>query len=204
MTPSCATGTVRAGAMAMALALLGVLGGHLATYALLFPDAHVHDRVLAGSGHGWTALMGPAVLTAVAIALGLGVLSGLGRGRARSVRFTTLLVLQVGIFAGLEIAERAASSGLTLASLQHHLVDHGLASILVVGTLIQVVTAWFGSTVSRVVAAVARLRPTTPPRRRLAQRRLTPAIGAPPLARPARSHATRAPPRLVAVPTPTT
>ena len=190
--------------MTIAWALFGVLGGHLATYALLFPDAHVHERVLAASGHGWTALIGPAALTAAVAALGLGFLGSIERGRARSVRFTTLLVLQLGLFAGLEIAERAASSGLTLGSIQHHLVDHGLAGILVVGSLIQLVTAWFGSTVSRVVAAVARRRPAAPPRRRLGQRRLAPATVRTPLTRAVRSCGSRAPPRLVSAPSLTT
>jgi hypothetical protein len=188
----------RSGALSIAWALVGVLGGHLLTYAILFPDAHVHDRVLAESGHGWTSLLGPVVLTSVAIAIALGVLGGLDRGRTRGVRFTALFLLQAGLFAGIELAERLASSGLSVASLQHHLFDHGLASILLIGTLVQVVTAWFGSTISRVVAAAARRLRTAPPRRRLAHRRLAPATVRVPATRGVRSHGSRGPPIAVA------
>jgi hypothetical protein len=193
------SGAARSGVLAMAWALVGVLGGHLLTYAILFPDAHVHDRVLDESGHGWTSLLGPALLTSVAIAIALGVLGGLDRGRTRGVRFTTLFLLQAGLFAGIELAERLASSGLSVASLQHHLIDHGLAAILLIGTLVQIVTAWFGSTVSRVVAAVARRLRTAPPRRRLAYRRLAPAAVRVPAARGVRSHASRGPPSILPI-----
>jgi hypothetical protein len=186
--------------LAMAWALVGVLGGHLLTYAILFPDAHVHDRILAESGHGWTALLGPAVVTAAAIAVALGLLGGLGRGRARGVRFATLLVLQAGLFGGIEVAERIASSGLTLESLPHHLIDHGLAAILIVGTLIQVVTAWLGSAVSRVVAVVGRRLRTASPRRRLAHPRLAPVTLRVPAAQAVRAHGSRGPPPLAADP----
>jgi hypothetical protein len=184
------------GIMAIAWALVGVLGGHLATYALLFPDAHVHDQVLAESGHGWTALLGPAALTAVAVALALGLVGGAGRGRSRGVRFTTLVLLQVALFAGLELAERVASSGLTVDTLWHHLTAHGLAAILLLGTLIQVATAWLGSAVSRIVAAVAERLRGAPPRRRHAQARPALAEATLPAARPVRAHGSRGPPLL--------
>lgn len=193
----------RSALIAVAWALLGVLGGHLLTYALLYPDAHVHDAVLAESGHGWTALLGPATLTALVIALGLGLLGGVRRDHARGVRFTTLLLLQVGLFAGMELVERVASSGLTLDTLRHHLADHGLLAILLLGGAIQVVTAWLGSRVSRLVAAVAeRLRPA-PPRRRLAHPRLVPVSVSRPAARQVRAHGSRGPPALVMRPLPT-
>jgi hypothetical protein len=164
-------GTARAGALTLAWAFIGVLGGHELTYAVLFPDAHGHDRVLAGSGHGWTSLLGPALLTSIAIVTALCLMSVTSRGRMRHVRFTVLLVLQVGTFTGIEIGERVAASGLTVDTLWHHLIDHGLASILLVGAIIQVVTAWFGSAMSRVVAAVADRARRARARRRGAQPR---------------------------------
>jgi hypothetical protein len=180
--------------MALAWALIGVLGGHVLTYAVLYPDAHVHDRVLQASGHGWTGMLAPALLTSAVVAVSLGLLGGTRHGDARVARFTTLLALQLGLFAGLELAERIASAGLTLASLEHHLFDHGLAQILLVGSIVQVVTAWCGSRVSRAVAAVARMFGARPARRRLAHRRLVHvlarAIGAPPRS----AHAIRGPP----------
>ncbi|MFN8620405.1 MAG: hypothetical protein U0869_06630 [Chloroflexota bacterium] len=180
--------------IALAWAIVGVLGGHVATYAILFPDQHVHDQVLAESGHAWMELLWPAVLTGTLVAVALGLLGGAGRGGSRGIRFTTLALLQVAIFGGLEIAERVASSGLTVESLPHQLIAHGLAAILLLGSLIQVVTAWLGSALSRVVAAVAeRLRPA-PPRRRLAHRHLLPAVVRLPAARPVRAHGSRGPP----------
>ena len=181
----------------MAWALVGVLGGHVLTYAILFPDQHVHDRILAESGHGWTELLGPAVLTATAVAVVLGLLGGTGRAHRRGVRFTTLALIQVGLFGGMELAERIASSGLTIDTLPHQLSAHGLAAILFVGNLIQLVTAWLGSAVSRAIAAVAeRLRPA-PPRRRLAHPHLVPVSVSLPAARPVRAHGSRGPPLLV-------
>lgn len=186
------------GILALAWALVGVLGGHLLTYAILFPDAHVHDQVLADSGHGWTVLLGPAALTAVAVAVALGLVRGTGHGHRRGVRFTTLLLLQVGLFAGMELAERVASSGLSVAAIRHHLFDHGLAAILVSGVAIQVITAWLGSAVSRIVAAVAERLKAAPPRRRVAHPHLVPTNATLPAARPVRAHGSRGPPFLVA------
>ena len=176
---------------------MGVLGGHLLTYAILYPDAHVHDAVLAESRPRLDGPAGPGGPDRDRRGLGLGLLGGAGRGRSRGVRFTTLLVLQVGLFAGMELAERVASSGLTLDSLPHHLTGHGLAAILLLGVAIQALTAWLGSAVSRLVAAVAeRLRPA-PPRRRLAHPHLVPVNATLPAARPVRAHGSRGPPSLV-------
>ena len=110
------------------------------------------------------------------------------------MRFTTLLLLQVGLFAGMELAERVASSGLTVDTLWHHLTGHGLAAILLLGTLIQVMTAWLGSAVSRIVAAVAERLRSAPPRRRLAHPHLVPVNATLPVARPVRAHGSRGPP----------
>jgi hypothetical protein len=187
-------------ALAVAWAVVGVLGGHLATYAILFPDAHVHDRVLDQTGHGWTVLLWPAALTAVTVALVAGWLTASQRGRGRGVRFGTLFVLQVALFAGLELSERVAASGLSLASLEHHLVDHGLAGILVLGTAIQVATAWLGSAISRAVAAVAAARRSRArPRRRPSHRRQLPIAFPAPRAAFARAHRSRAPPAASAI-----
>jgi hypothetical protein len=135
-------------------ALVGVLGGHVLTYALLYPDRRTHDAVLAESGHGWTAMLGPAVLLAVVVASGLAFLRR-DATPARGVRFAFLATVQLGLFVTLELGERVGA-GLTLDSLGHHLVHHGLSQILVVGVLIQVVAAWFGSALSRLVAVAAR------------------------------------------------
>jgi hypothetical protein len=184
----------RSSLIALAWAIVGVLGGHVATYAILFPDQHVHEAVLSASGHAWMELLWPAILTGMGVALVLGLLGGTGRARSRGVRFTTLALLQVGIFAGLEITERVASSGLTIETLPHHLVAHGLAAILLFGSLIQLVTAWLGSAVSRMVASVAARIRSAPARPRIAQRHLLPIASCPGRAHPARAHPTRGPP----------
>jgi hypothetical protein len=147
--------------VAVAWAVVGILAGHALTYALLFPNAHVHDAVLAESGHGWLDWLWPIVLVAGLVALAAGLLSGSTRGGSRGVRFVVLAVLQVALFTGLELSERLAV-GLTPGS-HHGFVDAGLAAILIVGGLIQLVSAWFGSAASRLVSVVAaRLRRTLP------------------------------------------
>jgi uncharacterized protein YbjT (DUF2867 family) len=144
--------------IAIGWAMVGVLGGHVATYALLFPDAHEHDAALAASGHSWLDLLGPLVLAGAAVAILAGLLSRWSHGGPRSVRFSALAVMQVALFAGLEVSERLAS-GLTLVGLPHELAGHGLAAILIVGTLIQIIMAWLGTRASLVVRKVAaRLR----------------------------------------------
>ena len=197
------SGLPRGSVLAVAWALVGVLGGHVLTYAILFPDAHAHDATLAESGHGWLAMLGPAALTAAAVAVTAGLLGSARRGGSRGVRFATLALFQVGLFTSLELAERIGT-GMTIESLPLHLVAHGLASILVLGSLIQLLTAWLGSAASRLVATVAgRLRPAPPRRRRAAPRRIR-VLALPPAARPVRAHRSRGPPSLVAsaVPTP--
>ena len=134
------------------------------------------------------------------MAVALGLTTATGRGRVRGIRFTTLLLVQAGLFAGIEIAERMASSGLSIASLQHHLVDHGLGAILMVGLLVQVVTAWFGSAASALVAAIADRLRKAPPRRRIAISFPLALAGRAPVGRRVTAHGTRGPPPIV-VPT---
>jgi hypothetical protein len=188
-------GVFRGGILAMAWAVIGVLGGHVLTYAILYPDGHVHDAVMAETGHGWTEVLWPAVLTALAVVTAVGLIGRHQRGSDRGVRFLVLATLQVGLFAGLELAERAGV-GMTLETLPHHLLDHGLAAILLIGTLVQLLTAWLGSAVSRFIAAVAgRLRALRRPRRRQPAR-VAASSSSRPTARGARAHGIRAPPLL--------
>lgn len=185
--------------LAVAWALIGVLGGHTVTYGLLFPDLHIQEEVLAESGHAWLALMPPAVFVAIAVAIVLGLVTSSGRGDSRGVRFAALAAIQVSLFGGMELAERFAS-GMTLDTLPHTLIDHKLALILVVGTLLQLVTAWLGSALSRAVAAVGHRLRAASPRRRRAIPHLLPAIVPLPAARPVRAHGSRGPPHWVASP----
>jgi hypothetical protein len=178
--------------MALCWAIVGMLGGHVLTYALLFPGAHVHAAVLAESGHGWTSLLGPTILTTAVMAAGLGLLRR-RRTPPRGVRFALLATLQVSLFVALELGERLGS-GLTLDTLGHQLVDHGLGHILLVGGLVQLVAAWLGSALSRLVADGAcepgRAEPRTlGPHRRVAPVEALVRVGSPVLA-----HGSRGPP----------
>src|SRR5688500_3317659 len=87
----------------------GILAGHALTYALLFPDAHVHDAVLAGSGHGWLAWLWPTALVALLVAVVLGLLSRTSAAGARGIRFVALATVQIGLFVTLELSERMAT-----------------------------------------------------------------------------------------------
>jgi hypothetical protein len=188
---------LRNASLAVAWALVGVLGGHLLTYAVLYPEAHLHDAAMVHSGHAWMSLLLPAVATAIAVVLLLGLLGGAGHAASRGVRFTTLVLLQVALFSALEIAERLGD-GLALAQLPHALLQHDLGPVLLLGALIQVFTAWLGSTVSRLVAGLGRRVRPAAPRRRLAHPRLLPVVAVRPVARPAGAHHSRGPPILAA------
>jgi hypothetical protein len=156
--------------MAVAWAVAGVLGGHVLTYTLLFPDAAMHDAVLATTGHEWLKLAGPAILVAIASFVGAAVLAARGTP-SRSVRFAVLGALQVGAFVGIELGERLAS-GMAIELLPHQLFDHGLAPILLVGSVIQVLAAWLGSAASRIIERIAarHRRRALHPRRAAARR----------------------------------
>jgi hypothetical protein len=179
--------------LALGWAVAGVLGGHVLTYALLYPDHGVHDLVLAQSGHSWTTMLGPAVLVTVVVATGLAFLRR-DATPARGVRLAFLATVQLGLFLMLEMGERIGA-GMTLHTFGRHLVDHGLAQILVVGALIQLVTAWFGSALSRLVAVAAR-EPGSPQRPRSFARSgaLVPVVACPRARAPLRAHGSRAPP----------
>jgi hypothetical protein len=177
---------------ALCWAIVGMLGGHVLTYALLFPDAHAHDAVLAESGHGWTSLLGPTILTTAVVAAGLALLRR-SDAPTRGVRFALLATLQVSLFVALELGERLGS-GLTLDTLQHHLVDHGLAEILLVGGLVQLVAAWLGSALSRLVADVVREPGRMQPRRLGPHHRVLPIVSRVGVGAPVRGHRSRGPP----------
>jgi hypothetical protein len=181
-------------------ATIGLLLGHVAAYDVVYPDAHVHADALAASGHGWLVAMGPTLGLSVLAVLAAAVV-GVRNGRPRSARFRTLAAIQVGAFVAIEIAERL-TAGDTAARLGHELMDHGLWLILVSGILVQLVTAWIGSAVSRGIAdATGPVARTTPrPSRRAPALDL--AIERVCDRRPLSLRRDRAPPRPVASPRP--
>lgn len=131
-------------------ATIGLLTGHVAAYDVVYPDAHVHATALEASGHGWLSALGPTLVLASLAVLGAAFL-GARSGRPRAVLFRTLALIQITGFVAIELGERL-STGLPPSQLGHQLVDHGAWQVLVVGVLIQVMTAWLGSAVSRGIA----------------------------------------------------
>ncbi len=120
----------------------GVVGGHSLSYLIAVPHGGDRHELLAHTGHGYLA---EAVLLALAVgliaALATAVL-GYRRGRGRGSRrmafgpaAVRLALLQTGSFAVLEVVERIlAGAGLA-----------GLASLLVLGALVQVLVATLGA-----------------------------------------------------------
>jgi hypothetical protein len=158
---------------ALGWGLVGLLSGHFIAYLAVFPDADVHDDILTRTGHGWLWIAGPAIVMALAIAVAAGLVSG-RRGGSRGVPFRTLATIQVTTFVAIELVERAAMGADTFV---HELFGHGLWMVLVVGILVQLVTARVGSTASELLAEAATprvdrprrpRRPTVLPERRFA------------------------------------
>jgi hypothetical protein len=178
---------------ALSWGVIGVLAAHEGAYRLVYPDARVHDDVVASTGHGWLALALPAVLVAVAVGIA-GGLAGARRWRHRGIRFGVLAAIQVSVYIALELGERVAS-GADARLLLHELRDHGFWLTLLVGCGLQVLTAWLGSAASLLVARAAERRAATTPHRAVPQRVvwLADRIVASPRRR---AHGTRAPPVL--------
>ena len=179
--------------VAVGWAVAGLLGGHVVTYQILFPDAHAQAEALEATGHGWLALLGPALVIALLVALASGLL-GRQRARGRGVRFAMLALVQVGFFLALELAERFGG-GYSPWLLDHQIRAHALLQILLLGSVIQLACAWLGSAASRLVATVA--RPTgLRPRRRLAIPHLLAPRSLLPVPRTLRANGSRGPPLL--------
>ena len=179
--------------VAVGWAVAGLLGGHVVTYEILFPDAHAQAEILAETGHGWLALLAPALVIALLVALASGLL-GRRRARGRGVRFATLALVQVGFFLVLELTERFGG-GYSPWLLDHQIHAHALLQILLLGSIIQLGCAWLGSAASRLVATLAG-PPRLQPRRRHAVPHLLPPWSLPPVVRSVRANGSRGPPLL--------
>ena len=144
-------------------AVVGLLIGHVASYDLVYPDGHVHAEVLAASGHQWLWLLEPSIILGLVVALLAGFVGSRGPVR-RVARFRLLVVIQVGAFLGIEVAERLAH-GVTPTEIIHQLTDHGLWLVIVIGVAAQLLTAWLGSAASRFIANAAQQDAASPGRR---------------------------------------
>ena len=146
---------------AVGWALAGVLAAHMEAYRIVYPDAAVHDEVLASTGHVWMAYAGPLVVMSLAVAVAAGLLGG-RRWRRRGVRFATLAAIQVSAYVALEFGERIAA-GADARLIVHQLRDHGFWLTLVIGCALQVLAALLGSAASGAVARAAQASPAVPP-----------------------------------------
>jgi hypothetical protein len=131
-----------------AVAVAGVVVGHLITYVLLLPRPSDRAIVLRDTGHAYFPAVLQAALLVGALSLGSWFLrTVIGRERSApssSTLFARLARLQLAGFAAMEVVERIAS-GTPLVEL---LRDH-----IVVGLAVQLVIAWLAA---RFLAALAR------------------------------------------------
>jgi len=126
------------------IALAGLVLGHLATYALLFPDPDHRGLVLASSGHAYmTALAHAACLIAAAAAATIVSRSWGGDDHGPALSFVglagVLVIAQSSAFMGQEILERAVSG-----SPLHELFA---GPVLVVGMGVQAALAMIGAVI---------------------------------------------------------
>jgi hypothetical protein len=132
----------------VAVAVVGILLGHVITYVLLVPGADERAVILQETGHGYFPVALQAALVVAALSLASWFLGAIAR-RDRAVGspslFARLARLQIAGFVAMEIAERLAS-GTPLLELVH---DH-----IAVGIAVQLVVAWLGA---RLLAALGRV-----------------------------------------------
>jgi hypothetical protein len=176
----------------LAWSLVGLIGGHQATYLLLYRDPALMGGILDATGHGWLALAPIFVLSAAltALVLGFHVAEPV---RSLRWRFTFLALIQGLTFVAIEFAERFGG-GIDVGPL--------LAAdwpILVVGVAMQVavaaVLAIASRVVERVAALLARHRTTNPHRRPIRVVRPSLVLFGPATS-PGSGHGPRAPPVL--------
>jgi hypothetical protein len=129
----------------LGIAVAGLALGHLAAYAIAFPDPHHRDLVLHGSGHTYLpALAQVALILAVAAAGTIFIRTWAGAGRRTPTAFRTLAGTLVSVqiigFVGLEVLERVVTGA--------SLGDLGSGRLLVLGTIVQAVVALAGSAIA--------------------------------------------------------
>jgi hypothetical protein len=138
---------------------------HTVDYAALFPDRGARSRVLAATGHGYWHL---AVLAAMAAGLAAAALV-VARGASNAMhhepephgngfRLLDVVVMQVGVFAGIELLERV-SAGLAPTVLLHERAFRlGIALQVVVGVVVAVALMVLHRAGRRVGEAILRAR----------------------------------------------
>jgi hypothetical protein len=180
-----------------AVAVAGVVVGHLITYALLVPRPSDRAEVLRDTGHVYFPVALQAALLVGAVSLGwwfLRALTGRDRSQVRpSTLFGRLARLQLAGFAAMEVVERVASGTPLIELVRDHVV---------VGLAVQLLLAWLAA---RLLAALTKTADRIG-RAETAWRPPGAFVPLPPLRRPVRGRlvcgaaAARAPPRIVGVP----
>ena len=143
----------------------GTVLAHFVDYAALFPDRAARSRVLATTGHGYWHLAVLAAmaagLAAAALVVARGASSGLWPDADRAApgfRAADVIVVQAGVFAGIELLERV-SAGLSPAVLLHEPAFRlGLVLQVVVGAAVALALALLHRAGSCVGAALGRAR----------------------------------------------
>lgn len=156
-----------AGRPLTALAAVGVLLGHWTAYWLAVASPTLRESILVATGHSYlmTALKVGVVLAVTAfVMIGLRAVSSEGgyRGPSRDAFVWAglrLATIQMIAFVALEVAERAAVGDPVSQIFANHLLLVGLATQVIVATLIALVSVAFAQIVRRVHRILTAFRP---------------------------------------------
>ena len=148
---------------ASGLAAGGVLLGHWLTYRLVSPHAQAREALLAGTGHGYLAVvndLGLMLAVGALAAVVLGRLVDASRPPADLRRwFGRLACLQVGAFAAMEVLERLSSGPPLGDLLQHGLLPGGVAIQLALAAMGALLVRWLLGVTGRLQEALGRAAP---------------------------------------------
>ena len=152
---------------ASGLAAGGVLLGHWLTYRLVSPHDQAREALLAGTGHGYLAVvddLGQMLAVGALAAVVLGRLLDPSGPPADLRRWIgRLAFLPVGAFAGMEVLERL-SSGTPLGDLlQHGLLPAGVAIQLALAGVAALLVRWLLGVTGRLREALGRAAPLPRP-----------------------------------------
>src|SRR5215210_2655724 len=150
-------------------AVAGVVATHTLDYTAVIGDAGERAEHLHATGHGyWTHAVALATSGAVLVVVAAAWCGARGArdpedaGEAAIVRFLPLALAQVGLFAGMEVAERVLS-GAGIAELAHGpLFAVGLLLQLVVAALAALLLGLVAAGAGRIASRIRRVRRPSP------------------------------------------
>jgi hypothetical protein len=145
------------------LGAAGVVIGHWLAYAVALPDPVLRAEVLAHSGHGYWVVAVQFAVALGAVGLAVSVYRGLlaRRDVAPAARLfpwlaTRLAVMQVGVFAVMELAERLATGDATRDVYTHPIFAIGIAIQVLVAFAGATLLVWLGRSAAAIADAVRR------------------------------------------------